>query len=234
MAGKLYLIPVGLGEGSEIVLPEYLKDKARELNCFITERARTGRRFISSLKPGRSIQEMTFFELDKREPAQGIDEMLQPALQGTDTGLMSEAGCPGVADPGALVVARAHKLGIEVVPIVGPSSILLALMGSGMSGQKFAFKGYLPIKSHERSRAIKSLEKRAISEKETQIFIETPYRNVGMLEDLLKNLSPSTKICIATDLTLPSQSIKTKSAQEWKKTGLPDINKRPTVFLIYM
>lgn len=233
--GKLYLIPVPLGDENQAdweAVPQYVIQKIHELDTFIVERARTARRFISPTRPPIPIQDMTFLELDKRNPSLHISEYLSPISQGKDIGLMSEAGCPGVADPGALVVAKAHELGIEVVPMVGPSSLLLALMASGMDGQRFCFHGYLPVKSPERIKAIRKLEQASKQRKETQIFIETPYRNAALFADFISTLSAHTRLCVAADLTLPSQFIQTKSIAEWKKNPPPSIEKRPAVFLL--
>lgn len=233
--GKLYLIPVPLGTESDAAwtaIPQYVVDTIHQLDTFIVERARTARRFISPTRPPIPIQEMTFLELDKRKPHLHIQNYLSPILKGKNIGLMSEAGCPGVADPGALVVEKAHEMGIEVMPLVGPSSLLLALMASGMSGQRFCFHGYLPIKSVQRTKAIRRIEQATKQRQETQIFIETPYRNKALFQDFISTLLPSTKLCIATDLTLSSQFIKTQTIEDWRKSPVPPIEKRPTVFLI--
>lgn len=230
--GKLYLIPITLGDDAMESIPQYVIDKIHELDTFIVERARTARRYISPTRPPIPIQEITFYELDKRDAIKGVSEFLKDAEKGKDIGLMSEAGCPGVADPGALVVELAHQKGIQVVPLVGPSSILLALMASGMSGQQFCFHGYIPLKQGDRIRAIKRLEQESKQKKQTQIFIETPYRNMPMLQDLIKTLSPSSKVCVATDLSLETEFICSQEIHHWRKMELPKLEKRPTVFLI--
>ncbi len=230
--GKLYLIPIPLGDNSNHTIPQYVIDIIHVLDVFIVERARTARRFISSTKPHGSIQEMQFFELDKRNPTVGIEEFMKSIQEGKDIGLMSEAGCPGIADPGAKVVEFAHENNIEVIPLIGPSSILLALISSGMNGQSFSFHGYLPIKNPDRIKALKRLEQTSKSSNSAQIFMETPYRNMPLIEDILKQLSPNTRLCIAADLTLPTQYIKTKTIAEWNKVKMEDLHKRPVVFVL--
>ncbi len=232
MPGKLFLIPITLGEDALFALPQYVIDRIHLLDTFIVERAKTARRFIKTTQPSRPINELTIFELDKHNPHQGIDSFLQPALAGQDIGLMSEAGCPGVADPGARVVRKAHQLGIEVVPLVGPSSLLLALMASGMNGQQFCFHGYLSPKKGEMAKELKDLEQRVAKKYQTQIFIETPYRNQSVIEAALKVLSPETIFCIAADLTLPTQFIRSAPIRKWQKMEIPNLHKRPAVFLI--
>lgn len=233
MKGKLYLFPTPLGENINHTILPYATEIMHRLDYFIVERARTARRFIKSTNPERPISDLTVFELDKYEPGKDLGQFLAPALSGNDIGLLSEAGCPGVADPGALVVKLAHQKGIEVVPLVGPSSILLALMASGMSGQSFSFLGYLPNKNNELVRELKRLEAASSKFNQTQIFIETPYRNTAMLETLLKTLSTQTQLAIACDITLPSEKIISMSVANWKKTKLPDLHKKPTVFLLF-
>ncbi len=230
--GILFLIPIPLGEDAVFSLPKYCIDEIHRLDYFIAERARTARRFIKTTQPIRPISDLTVFELDKRDPGNGIDAFLAPALSGKDIGLMSEAGCPGVADPGAKVVERAHDLGIKVKPLVGPSSLLLALMASGMNGQSFSFVGYLPQKTPELIREIKRLEALAKKYKQTQLFIETPYRNDAMLKALIATLSSNTKLAIASQLTLGDELIISKSVGQWKKGSVPVLHKKPTVFLI--
>jgi 16S rRNA (cytidine1402-2'-O)-methyltransferase len=232
MPGTLYLIPAPLGESYDLPIPKQVVDIVHSLEVFITERGKTARQYLKQLETPIPFQDMTFFELNKFTNLDELPSFLAPALElGKDVGLMSEAGCPGVADPGADVVKLAHELGLNVVPLVGPSSILLALMASGLNGQTFAFQGYLPIKMPERSKRISQLEHIAKRANQTQIFIETPYRNDAFLADLLKHLSPETLLCVATDLTLPTQYIKTKSVFSWKMDELPNLNKRPTIFL---
>ncbi|MBL4650899.1 MAG: SAM-dependent methyltransferase [Aureispira sp.] len=233
MAGALYLIPTPLGDGIIEPLPAYMIQKVHEIDVFITERGKTARQFLKQIKTPIPLQEMTFFELNKRTNPNDIASFLIPAIkEGKNIGLMSEAGCPGVADPGAVVVQMAHQKGIKVIPFVGPSSILLALMASGMNGQQFAFHGYLPIKSPERKKALKDLKRRSAKNNETQLFIETPYRNDGFVEDALSALQPNTLFGIATDITLPSEYICTHKVQTWKKKTIPSLHKRPTIFLL--
>ncbi len=230
--GKLFLIPITLGEDSNFTIPQYVIDVIHSLDIFIVERARTARRFISSTKPAKNIQDLVFHELDKREPRAGVKGFMKAIYEGKNIGLMSEAGCPGIADPGAFAVEYAHENGIEVMPLVGPSSILLALISSGMNGQNFSFHGYLPVKQPERIKTLKRLEQESSKYRKTQIFMETPYRNMALIDDIFKQLSPSTKICIAADLTLPSQYIRTLSIADWKKEKLEDLHKRPAVFVM--
>lgn len=232
MSGKLYLIPTTLGEDSLHAIPKYVIDRIHHLDTFIVERAKTARRFIKTTNPPYAISSVTIFELDKHQPGKDVDQFLEVLLTGKDIGLMSEAGCPGVADPGALVVQKAHRLGAEVDPLVGPSSLLLALMASGMNGQSFSFHGYLPIKKPELVKMLKRLETQALRFGETQLFIEAPYRNQNLLEQLLNHLHPDTLLGIATDLNLPSQFIKSVSVKTWKALKIPNLHKRPSVFLI--
>lgn len=233
MAGALYLIPTPLGDGVIEPLPAYMIQKVHEIDVFIVERGKTARQFLKAIKTPIPLQSMTFFELNKRTDPEDIHSFLIPAIkEGKNIGLLSEAGCPGVADPGAEVVQLAHKKGIRVVPMVGPSSILLALMASGMNGQQFAFHGYLPIKTPDRKKALKDLERRSAKNNQTQIFIETPYRNDGFVEDALSVLQNNTLFGIATDITLPSEYICTQTIQKWKKINIPNLHKRPTIFLL--
>jgi len=230
--GKLYLIPCPLGENAGHTIPPYVVSILHELDVFIAERAKTARAFIKTTQPSKPFSELTFYELNKRTEDAEIATFLQDAEAGKNIGLLSEAGCPGVADPGAVIVELAHRKGIEVVPLVGPSSILLALMGAGMNGQSFTFHGYLPVKKPELVKKLKSLEQLSGRLRQTQIFIETPYRSNGMLEEMLNVLGPSTKVCVATDITLETEYIKTKRVKAWKSGKLPDLHKRPTVFLL--
>lgn len=233
MSGKIYLIPVTLGETSiEKVLPSYNRDIIIPLRHFIVENIRSARRFLKKTESSINIDELTFFELNKHTDLKQIETYLQPLKDGADIGIISEAGCPAIADPGADIVAIAQKKGIAVVPLVGPSSILMALMGSGFNGQSFAFHGYLPIDAKDRVQRIKQLEQRIYNEHQTQIFIETPYRNHKMAEDLIRNCTPSTKLCIAMNITCDDEYIKTLPVKSWDKK-LPDMNKKPCVFLIY-
>jgi 16S rRNA (cytidine1402-2'-O)-methyltransferase len=229
---KLYLIPTTLGDTSiERVLPPDLTQLISSIPVFIVENIRTARRFLKKVNPAIVIDDLTFFELNQHTDKKEISRFLEPNREGLNIGVISEAGCPGVADPGADVVKIAHVRNIQVVPLVGPSSILLALMASGMSGQNFAFNGYLPIKNPEKSQQIKMLENRMQTEGQTQIFIETPYRNAQLLDELLKNCDPQTMLCIAADITLDTEFILSKPIAWWK-THLPDIQKRPAIFMI--
>ena len=231
--GRLYLIPVPLGQTPvDDVLPLAVRDRARHLKHFVAENAKSARAFLKSLPCETPLQQIEITELSEHTPASALPELLAPLLAGIDIGLISEAGCPAVADPGANLVALAHDQGIEVIPLVGPSSILLALMGSGLSGQNFAFHGYLPAKDEPRKQRIKELEKDSRHEKRTQIFIETPYRNRQMLETLINACAPETKICVATDLTLASECIVTRTPGQWRRGEIANIDRRPTVFLL--
>lgn len=232
--GKLYLIPTPLGEDVAYTLPAYVISILHELEFFIAERAKTARRFIKTTNPKKAFSELTFYELNKRTTFEEQQHFLDDALDGKDIGLLSEAGCPGVADPGAAIVAMAHRKGIEVIPLVGPSSILLALMASGMNGQQFCFHGYLSPKRGELGKDLKRMEQQSAKFKQTQILIETPYRNMSFIETALNTLLPNTKFCIAADISLPNQYIQTKTIKEWKKTKLPDLHKRPAIFIIYV
>lgn len=232
MQGKVILIPTTLGDNDPYqVLPSEIKTVVTDLKYFIVENIRTTRRFLKKMNRDIVIDDLIFFELNKHTDRTQIAEYLEPVQQGHDIGIISEAGCPGVADPGADVVEIAHQLGLSVKPLVGPSSILMSLMASGMNGQNFAFVGYLPIKQPERGKYIKQLERRAQNEQQTQMFIETPYRNMKMLDELCRVLDGNTKLCIACDITLESEYIVTKKISEWKKQ-LPEINKRPAIFLL--
>jgi 16S rRNA (cytidine1402-2'-O)-methyltransferase len=233
MKGTIYLIPNFLGESSvERSFPQENVSHIRRIKHFIVEDVRTVRRFLKKVDKSINIDELSFFVLDKHTKPEEVPAFLKPAEAGHDMGIISEAGCPGVADPGADVVAIAHGKGLKVVPLVGPSSILMAMMASGMNGQNFAFTGYLPVEKSSNIKAIKQLEDRAIREKQTQIFIETPFRNNKMLDDLLFALRPSTRLCIACNVTCDDEYIVTKSVGQWRSAKLPDINKKPTIFLI--
>lgn len=231
--GKLYLIPAPLGEGGEHTLPQYAIDILHRLDYFIAERARTARRFIKRTGPVKPINALTFFELNKRTPAAAVHTFLDPAEAGHDLGLLSEAGAPAVADPGKRIVEMAHRQAIEVIPLVGPSSLLLALMASGMTGQQFCFHGYLPPQKNRLGKALKRLEQNSERFQQTQLFIETPYRNNGLIETAMATLAPGTHFCIAADLTLPTQYIRTFPIREWKKKEVPNLHKRPAVFLLF-
>lgn len=231
--GKLYLIPTTLGDNEPLeVLPISVKKVIEQTNVFIVENEKTARRFIKKISSGKSQASLKFFLLNKYTNSILLPEFLEPCFNGINVGLLSEAGCPGVADPGADVVKIAHQQNIKVVPLVGPSSILMALMGSGMNGQSFAFNGYLPIDKNERKKELKRLERYSFEHNQSQIFIETPYRNNKMLEDICSILDPNTLICVACDITLSTEFIKTQSAKEWKK-NIVDLHKRPTIFIIH-
>jgi 16S rRNA (cytidine1402-2'-O)-methyltransferase len=231
MQGKLYLIPSFLGsENPNEVFPELNSQIIRNLKYFIVEEERTARRFLKKIVPEIQIDQLQIRLLNEHTKPEEILNFLNPA-EFDSIGLISEAGVPCVADPGAAVVRLAHQKGIEIIPLVGPSSILLALMGSGLNGQNFTFHGYLPVQKNERVKSIKLLEKRSFQENQTQMFIEAPYRNQAMLGDILNSCSSETLLCIACDLTLPNQLLKTMTIREWK-IKLPDIQKRPAIFLL--
>jgi len=233
MPGILYLFPVTLAESSlEKVLPQYNRELILPIRHFIVEEVRTARRFLKKADPGFDIDACQFYSLNKHTTPEQIAGYLEALKNGSDMGLLSEAGCPAIADPGADIVRIAQEKKYKVVPLVGPSSILLALMGSGFNGQRFAFEGYLPVEKDDRIKAIKRLEQRSYSEDMTQIFIETPYRNIKLLNDLTENLRPNTRICVAFDLTGPDENIRTLSAKDWKKDQT-ELTKKPCIFLIY-
>lgn len=230
--GTLYLIPVTLGDSPiEQVIPNFNIQIINEIDVYIVENIKTARRFLKKSGLLKEIDELTFFELNKRTHIAELGEFIKPIFDGKNVGIMSEAGCPGVADPGANIVALAQQKNIKVVPLVGPSSILLALMASGFNGQSFCFNGYLPKEQKDRISKIKELERRVKTQQQTQLFIETPFRNDNILEDLLKNCFATTQLCIAVDITLPSERITTKTIEDWKKIKL-NLNKRPCLFLI--
>ena len=229
----LYLIPVLLGDTSvERVLPSYNKEVILPIRHFIVEDVRSARRFLKKVDKDFDIDACTFYPLNKHTPAEDIAGYLKPLEAGESMGVISEAGCPAVADPGADVVAIAQRKGLQVVPLVGPSSIILSVMGSGFNGQSFAFNGYLPIEAPERSKKLKALEQRVYSEHQTQLFIETPYRNNKLVEDILANCRPQTKLCIAANITCEDEYIRTKTLKEWKG-HVPDLSKQPSIFLLY-
>ena len=231
--GKLYLIPTTLGEmNPEDVLPHTVKRAIDFMDDYIVENEKTARKFIKSIHPEKIQSSLRISLLNKRTETSELKSMITPCLNGQNIGLMSEAGCPGVADPGAVIVKLAHENGIQVIPLVGPSSILLAMMASGMNGQSFAFNGYLPIDKGEKKSALKSFENLSSSKNQSQIFIETPYRNNKLLEDLVQILQPNTHLCIATDITLPTEYIKTFRVADWKKIKV-DLHNRPTIFIIH-
>ena len=231
--GKLYLIPTTLGEmNPEEVLPVTIKRTLDFINVYIVENEKTARRFIKSVHPEKKQPDLKLSVLNKHTETHEYLEFIQPLLNGQNIGLMSEAGCPGVADPGAVIVKLAHEKGIQVIPLVGPSSILLAVMASGMNGQSFAFNGYLPIDKGEKKSALKNFEKLSFDKNQSQLFIETPYRNNKLLEDLLATLQPNTNLCIACDITLPTEYIKTLAVKDWKKQKV-DLHNRPCIFIIH-
>ncbi len=230
---NLYLIPTSLGDCEfGRIFPDYNVEAVKKVRHFIVEDLRSARRFLKRMVPEIVIDDLTFFELNEHTRPEEMAGFLAPMSDGHDMGVLSEAGCPAVADPGADVVAIAQRKQYKVVPLVGPSSILLSLMGSGFNGQSFAFVGYLPVRPAERLKALKRLESRVYAENQTQLFIETPYRNMKLMEDILSVCQPNTLLCVAADITLESEYIKTKSVKEWKKQ-LPDLNKRPCIFLLY-
>ena len=231
--GKLYLIPTTLGDNEPLeVLPYSVKKIIEELDHFVVENEKTARRFIKKITPKKSQPSLILYKLDKYAEEIEVSRYLDVCEQGTSVGLLSEAGVPAIADPGAEVVKLAHEKGVRVVPMVGPSSIVLAMMASGFNGQNFAFNGYLPIDTTERKKAIKDLERLSKEKKQSQIFIETPYRNEKMFTDLKSTLTPSAKLCIACDITLQNEYIKTLEIKDWKREH-PDLHKRPTIFVIH-
>jgi 16S rRNA (cytidine1402-2'-O)-methyltransferase len=230
--GKLFMIPTVLAENTaHWVISPQVKEVIVNTKIFLVENPRSARRYISSLKLGITIEELQFEMLDKDTPPEQVSRLMIPLLNGADIGVISEAGCPGIADPGALAVAYAHQKGIQVVPISGPSSMFLALMGSGFSGQSFAFHGYLPIDKKERAAALRKLEQESVREKRAQLFMETPFRNNQLLADALASLSPQTKLCIAKNLTAADELIQTKTIADWKNHPI-DLHKVPTVFIL--
>ncbi|RFP18664.1 MULTISPECIES: SAM-dependent methyltransferase [unclassified Duganella] len=238
MPGTLFLIPNTLGETEALasVLPEQVQQITSQLDYFVAENAKTARAFLKLVNAqhplAKPLQEITISELNVNTPAAALAGLLAPLLAGRDGGLVSEAGVPAVADPGADLVRLAHQHNIPVRPLVGPSSLLLAVMASGLNGQSFAFNGYLPTDAAQRATRIKELELRSRKEKQTQLFIETPYRNAAMLEALIAACAPGTLVCVATDLSLPSETIRTMTASQWKSAKAPDFHKKPTVFLL--
>ena len=232
--GKLILIPIVISEGTQdLVISEHVKSTIKDLDCFLVENIRTARRFISSLKLEVEIESLNFGLLDKGTKPDKVKALMQPIFQGKNVGVMSESGCPGVADPGALAVDFAHKNGIEVVPMVGPSSILMALMSSGFNGQSFVFHGYIPIDKGDRIKKIKQMEEHAYQLKQTQIFMDTPYRNRHLLTDLIENCNPQTRLSVARDITGEKELIQTKTLKEWKSDKAPDLHKIPVIFSLY-
>lgn len=234
MAGTLYLIPTTLGcDNWEEVIPAYVAQITREIRLFIVEDVRSARRYLSRLGMPVPIDSLSFELLNEHTPVEEVSKLIKPLVDGQVVGLLSEAGVPAVADPGANLVEAAHRNGIKVVPLTGPSSIVLALMGSGLNGQNFAFVGYLPIKPVEKIRRIRQLEQRSREERQTQLFIEAPYRNNQLLDSLVKTLNDRTLLHISSDLTLSTEFIQTKSVMEWRKK-MPDLHKRPSIFGILL
>lgn len=234
METALYLIPVTLGATPfHQVIPAYNLDVIRQIRHFIVEEERTARRFLKMADKSIDIDQLTFYPMGKHADPKQFQDYLRPLCNGEAMGIISEAGCPAIADPGANVVAIAQSLNLRVIPLVGPSSILLGLMASGFNGQSFAFHGYLPINDGQRSAMLKKLEARCSAEDQTQIFIETPFRNQQLFEDLLRICHPQTRLCVAAGITCEEEFIHTHTIQEWKKTTLPDLRKTPTIFLIY-
>jgi 16S rRNA (cytidine1402-2'-O)-methyltransferase len=229
--GTLFLIPTPLGEADfKTIFPEIIKEVISKIDFYIVENEKSARRFIKQIYPEKNQADLTIFQLDKHDKTAYLNEFVQPLLNGKDMGLLSEAGLPAIADPGSLVVALAHQKNISVKPLVGPSSLMLALMGSGLNGQKFSFEGYLPKESSDLKKRLKHLEQLSLKNNCSKICIETPYRNNKLLQNFIKFLHPNTKLCIACDLTLPTEYIKTLTVKEWRKKQ-PDLHKRPTVFI---
>lgn len=233
MSGTLYLIPVPLGPTApQDSLPPNVLATIRPLSHFVVEQAKTARAFLKAAGTEKPLQELQMAELNEHSRPGVLDQLLSPLRAGHDVGLLSEAGCPAVADPGADLVALAQKENIRVVPLIGPSSLLLALMASGLNGQRFAFQGYLPAKDLERSKTLRDLESESRKRVQTQIFIETPYRNRAMFDTILQTCQPGTRLTVATDLSLPGEFVLTRTIQQWKKQTPPEIERRPTVFLL--
>lgn len=233
MLSALYLIPVTLGETSvEQVLPPYNHEVIMGIRHFVVENIRSARRFLRQTDKAFPIDDCTFFEMGKHADEKQFSQYLQPLREGKPVGVISEAGCPAVADPGADIVRIAQREGLRVVPLVGPNSMIMAVMSSGLGGQSFAFNGYLPVDASDRAKRLKALESRAWTEGQTQLFIETPYRNEKMFQALLSTLRPQTRLCIAAGITTADEYIRTLPISEWKKTKLPDLSKIPAIFLI--
>lgn len=231
--GVLYMIPCPIGDTAPYdVLPAANGEVIRSLDYFIVENLRSARRFLSSAGIGKPIDSLRFAELNEHTDPREVEELIKPMLAGENVGMISEAGLPGVADPGAEIAALCHRHGIRVIPLVGPSSIMLALMASGLNGQSFAFNGYLPVKPAERQRAIKHFERRAAAEGQSQIFIEAPYRNAKLFDDFLSSCRPETRLTVAADILSATEFIRTATIAQWKRAEKPDINKRPAVFII--
>lgn len=232
VVGKVYLIPTTLGDNAPLeVMPISIKGTIERIDHYIVENEKTARRFIKRVSPNKPQPNLQIQTLNKYTNPEEIPSFLDPCIHGHDIGLLSEAGCPGIADPGAEVVKVAHERRIKVIPLVGPSSILMAMMSSGMNGQNFAFNGYLPIDNAERKSMVKNLERLSREKGQSQIFMETPYRNNKLLKELLRTLHKTTRLCIASDITLPTEFIQTKSVHEWSEIEL-DLDKRPTIYII--
>lgn len=230
----LYLIPVTLGETQiSQVLPSYNREIIVNIKHFIVENIRSARRFLKKVEKSIDIDELTFYELNNHTDKKIIGTFLEPLKAGKPVGVISEAGCPAIADPGADVVAIAQSKKMKVIPLVGPSSIIMSVMASGFNGQSFAFNGYLPVEVPQRIKALKKLENKIYNENQTQLFIETPYRNQKMIETILQNLRPQTKLCIASGITTEQEFICTKTLEQWKKETLPELGKIPTIFLLF-
>jgi len=230
--GILYLIPTPIGDNSSFeVLPISVKKIVEELKYFIVENEKIARRFIKKIIPGKNQEELVLFPLNKFTTQEELNSYIRPCLDGISMGLLSDAGCPGIADPGAVIVSKAHKLGITVKPHIGPSSIILAMMSSGMNGQNFAFNGYLPVDKKQRTQSLIKYQRHSYKEEQAQLFIETPYRSGTLFAEMIKVLDPNTRLCVACDLSLLSEYIKTQSVLEWKKSR-PNLNKRPCIFIL--
>jgi len=230
--GTLYLIPTPLGDGELAwIIPDAVRQRAAKLEHYIVEHPKTARRFLRQAGCVQPLQKISMSILDEHTPNSQLPALLAPLLEGADVGLLSEAGCPAIADPGAALVRLAHQRNLRVVPLVGPSSILLALMASGLNGQCFAFQGYLPIEASKRVKKIAELEKESILRSQTQIFIETPYRNQKLMELLVSMCRPDTRLCIACNLTLPDEHVATRTIGQWKDYS-PDLDKKPSIFLL--
>lgn len=231
--GILYMIPCPIGERAPYdVLPLANREVIRSLDYFIVENVRSARRFLSRAEIGKPIDTLEFAELNEHTRPEEVERLVGPLLEGRSAGVISEAGVPGIADPGAEVAALCHRKGIRVVPLVGPSSIVLALMASGLNGQSFAFNGYLPVKPPERLRAIKHFERRAQTEHQSQLFIEAPYRNMKLFEELLSACLPETRLTVAADILEPTEFIRTATIREWRALPRPDLHKRPAIFIL--
>jgi 16S rRNA (cytidine1402-2'-O)-methyltransferase len=233
MSGALYLVPTLLGPGSlQAGLPGGVQETTRRLDGFIAENAKSARQFLKSVGYPLPLAQVPIAELNEHTPSDALSGLLAPVRAGKLIGVLSEAGCPGVADPGAALVLRAHREGLRVVPLVGPSAPLLALMASGLNGQQFCFHGYLPVEREACAKALRTLETESAIGQRTQIFIEAPYRNNRLLQTLLDTCRDDTLLCLATDLTLPAEQVATRSVQQWRSRARPDLQRRPTVFLL--